>query len=68
MKALFKKRLDIERVFSVCKEVLGLAKVRVQGFAAVKRHALAAATAFSVLAQALTQRGRSMLEIAQVAA
>lgn len=68
MKALFKKRLAIERVFSVCKDVLGLARLRTQGFAAVKRHALAAITAFSVLAQALTQRGLSILQIAQIAA
>lgn len=68
MKALFKKRLDIERVFGVCKDVLQLAYLRVQGFAAVKRHVLAAITAFSVLAQALTAQGCSMLQVAQIAA
>ena len=49
-------------------DVLGLANLRVQGFAAVKRHALAAVTAFSVLAQALTAQGCSMLQVAQIAA
>ena len=68
LKALFKKRLDIERVFSVCKEVFKLAHFRVRGFAAIEHHTLAAVTAFSVLAQALTAQALSMLQVAQVAA
>lgn len=68
IKALYKKRLDIERVFSIFKDLLALTRLHVHGLKAVERHVLEAVTAFTVLAQALTQQGYSMLQIAQVSA
>jgi hypothetical protein len=65
---LYRWRFEIERALNILKNVLGLTPLRVRGMAAVKRHVLAAVTAFTVIAQALTKHGLSMHLVAQVAA
>lgn len=68
LRGLYKLRFEIERALNVLKNVLGLGQLRARGKQAVKRHILAVVSAFTVMAQALTQRGLSMHKIAQVAA
>jgi hypothetical protein len=67
-KQLYKRRAEIERVFGLLKEVFGLKHFKSKGKTALRTHVLACLTAFSLLAQTLSQHNYPILWAGRVAA